>query len=203
MKLLHEFKQNPLTEKTEVNESIVDTATVKILPSGRKSRAHRLKLGDVGRVRDSEEVADNSEEEPKKLKENIATEEPPFVLVLKRKAFRYYPNNLKVALYYNDRLKKYFSVPYVDSGNVKSVVQAEDYQESVLDKLHTIVESKESEYIILENGDKVFVDYETATAITKVHSALNEDNQQKMSELLSRGSLDFNKVVSFSLTKTK
>ena len=37
--------------------------------------------------------------------------DPPFVLVLRRKAIRLYPNNQKVALYYNQKLNKSFTIP--------------------------------------------------------------------------------------------
>jgi len=38
-------------------------------------------------------------------------DDPPYVLILKRKAVRMYPNKTKVALYYNDRLSKFFTIP--------------------------------------------------------------------------------------------
>ena len=43
---------------------------------------------------------------------NEDTSNPPFVLLLKRKAIRLYPDGAKVALYYNDKIDKYFSLPY-------------------------------------------------------------------------------------------
>ena len=49
---------------------------------------------------------------------------PPYVLVLKRKAIRYYPNDTRVALYHNQKLDKYFSIPY--GTGVDGVIQAEE-----------------------------------------------------------------------------
>ena len=49
---------------------------------------------------------------------------PPYVLLLKRKAIRLYPDGTKIALYYNKQLKKYFSVPY--DTPVASAIQAEE-----------------------------------------------------------------------------
>ena len=37
---------------------------------------------------------------------------PPYVLLLKRKAIRLYPDGTKIALYYNKQINKFFSVPY-------------------------------------------------------------------------------------------
>lgn len=44
-------------------------------------------------------------------------QEPPPLVVLRRKAIRMYPFNTKVALYYSDKLNRYFSVPYQDMGD--------------------------------------------------------------------------------------
>lgn len=49
---------------------------------------------------------------------SVYPQEPPPLVVLRRKAIRMYPFNTKVALYYSDRLDRYFSVPYQTSGDV-------------------------------------------------------------------------------------
>lgn len=41
--------------------------------------------------------------------------EPPPLVVMRRKAIRMYPHDTKIALYYSDKLDRYFSVPYTDS----------------------------------------------------------------------------------------
>lgn len=37
---------------------------------------------------------------------------PPNILILRRKTIRQFPNNVMVALYFNDKLNQYFSIPY-------------------------------------------------------------------------------------------
>lgn len=37
---------------------------------------------------------------------------PPNILILRRKTIRQFPNNVMVALYFNDKLGQYFSIPY-------------------------------------------------------------------------------------------
>lgn len=37
---------------------------------------------------------------------------PPNILILRRKTVRQFPNHVMVALYYNERLNQYFSIPY-------------------------------------------------------------------------------------------
>lgn len=47
-------------------------------------------------------------------------QEPPQLVVLRRTAIRQYPFNTKVALYYSDKLQRYFSVPYEDKETPKT-----------------------------------------------------------------------------------
>jgi hypothetical protein len=94
------------------------------------------------------------------LDEQKFESEPPFILVLKRKNVRLFPNNVKVALYHSEKLNKFFSVPYGQGLN--SVVQAEEVQH--IDEEHNIVFS-----------------------MLKAFASLNEDNQQKMLEKINDG----------------
>jgi hypothetical protein len=98
-------------------------------------------------------------EEDEKQVESIQLDEaldlnndPPFVLVLKRKSIRLYPNNTKIALYYNQKLDKYFSIPY--GGGIDAPVQAEEteLEEAVIDKLHKIVSDKQAQTVKFGNG---------------------------------------------------
>jgi hypothetical protein len=47
------FQQTRRAVREELEESIVDTADYKIGPSGRKVRAHRIKVGDVAYGKDA------------------------------------------------------------------------------------------------------------------------------------------------------
>src|ERR1700675_1998441 len=55
---------------------------------------------------------------------------PPNILILRRKTVRQFPNNTMVALYYNDKLGQYFSIPYGGDapGVVTPVALKEDYR---------------------------------------------------------------------------
>jgi hypothetical protein len=69
--------------------------------------------------------------------------DPPFVLMLKRKAIRLYPDKTRVALYYNKSLDRYFTVPYGPK-IIGSVLQAEEtekemHTESVMDTLLSLI----------------------------------------------------------------
>jgi len=57
------------------------------------------------------------------LEEHVAiphSSMPPNILILKRKTVRQFPNQTMVALYYNDKLDQYFSIPY--GGDAASIV---------------------------------------------------------------------------------
>ena len=95
-----------------VDESLLPTSDYKLDVTGRKVKAHRVKLGDLA---GNEKVEESVTDETNKL---------PFILLLKRRAIRLYPDKTKVALYYNKQLNKYFSVPYNDT--IDANIQAED-----------------------------------------------------------------------------
>lgn len=169
-----------------VDEAIIDTSDFKIGPSGRKVKAHRIKVGD----KVEEAVKDDSND-------------PPFVLLLKRRAIRLYPDKTKVALYYNKQLDKYFSVPF--NTEIGSYIQAEETQieEAVMDQLHKIVTNKQSQSVKFGNGQTRKVDHYTASAITQVHKALNDDNKKKFADMVHKSPEHLAKASDFAFSKVK
>lgn len=196
-KQIFQKTKQAVREEIDLDESMLDVADFKINAAGKKYKAHRIKVGDVGKeVKDTEEI-----------KESIAQGEPPFVLVLKRKAFRMYPNNLRVALYYNDRLDKYFSVPYISDSKDKanSIVQAEDieYQETVIESLYDIVTTGKSKEVVFSNGNERSVDRFVAESILNVYEELSDDNKQKLAETIQENYEQFTKVAVFAYYKVR
>jgi hypothetical protein len=175
-------------------EGILDTSDFKVGPSGRKVRAHRLKIGDVGEVKEDFELV----EAPIDF-----DNDPPFVLVLKRRAIRMYPDKTKVALYYSKTLDKYFSVPY--GGPVGAVVQAEETQidEAVMDQLHKIVAGKQAQSVKFGNGKSQKVDHYTASAVTQVHNALNDENKKKFADMVHKSPAHLAKAADFAFSRAK
>ena len=188
------FQKTRQAVKEELEESILDTADFKIGPSGRKVRAHRLKVGDVGEVKEDFELV----EAPIDF-----DNDPPFVLVLKRRAIRMYPDKTKVALYYSKTLDKYFSVPY--GGPMGAVVQAEETQieEAVMDQLHKIVADKQAQTVKFGNGQTRKVDHFTASAITQVHKALNDENKKKFADMVHKSPAHLAKASDFAFSRAK
>lgn len=136
---------------------------------------------------------------------------PPFVLLLKRQAIRIYPNNTKIALYYNDRLGKYFSIPFV--GDKADMIQAQEsveelqeevqIDEAVMDTLHKIVAGKSAQTVKFASGHTRRVDMYTASAITQVHKALNDVNKKKFADMVHKSPEHFSKASDFAFSKAK
>lgn len=203
MKSLQQFKQLP---SVELDEGVVASSDYKLGPSGKKVRAHRLVMATQDEKQDDEQQV---KEETEVVQEQMSGD-LPFVLVLKRKAFRLYPNGMKVALYYNDKLGKYFSVPYTTEKDVNLPIQAEEYdehneqlEEGVMDQLHKIVKEKQHNTVKFANGKSMKVDHFTASAITQVHNALNDENKKKLSDMIHKSPEHFHKVAGFAFSKVK
>jgi len=188
------FQKTRQVVREEINEAELDTADYKIGPSGRKVRAHRFKVGDVAYDKNEYEIEEAALD---------LNNDPPFVLVLKRKSIRLYPNNTKIALYYNQKLDKYFSIPY--GGGVDAPVQAEETQieEGVMDQLHKIVADKQAQTVKFGNGQSRKVDHFTASAITQVHKALNDDNKKKFADMVHKSPAHLVKASDFAFSRAK
>ena len=200
-KMIFQQTRRTVREETEeLDESMLDTADYKIGPSGRKVRAHRIKVGDESYGKDKEVKEDFEVIEAEDLNEQKSNtiKDPPFVLMLKRKAIRLYPNNTKIALYYNQKLNKYFSVPY--GSKIDAPLQAE---ETVMNQLHEIAANRQSGVIKFDNGQAQKVDYYTASAITQVYESVNTENKNKLAEMVHKSPAHLSKVAEFAFSKMK
>ena len=196
---------------------------------------------------------------------------PPYVLLLKRKAIRLYPDGTKIALYYNKQINKFFSVPYdtptgtaiqaeeveleeahdpwkdkqfgptkiikqkyhvktdTKSYNVKADnedhahklvtnhapgskivsiehkgrIMEETIDEAVMDQLHKIVNDKQAQSVKFASGHTRKIDHFTASALTQVHKALNDDNKKKFADLVHKSPEHFMKASDFAFKHAK
>jgi hypothetical protein len=200
------FQQTRRVVREDLEESMLDTSDFKIGPSGRKVRAHRVKVGDEVYGKEKE-VKEEVEVNALELTENIMKKDPPFVLVLKRKAIRLYPNKTKIALYYNEKLNKHFSIPYSTEKDIDAPIQSEQVEitenNNMMDYIHEIVNNKQTKKINFANGKSTLVDSFTASAIKQIHEAVNDDNKTKIEKMIQHSPEQFNKVVDFAISKTK
>ena len=168
-------------------EAVVDSSDYKLSPSGRKVRAHRINLATI-------------KEEDEIIEEGL-DKDPPYTIVLKREAIRLFPNGTKIALYYNTKLDRYFSIPY---GNINAPIQAEEtIQESVMNQLHKIVTDKQAQKVKFADGSTRKVDHYTASAITQVHNALNDDNKKKFADMVHKSPMHLMKASDFAFKHAK
>lgn len=193
MKSLEQFRN-----KTKpIEESVKVTSDFKLGPSGKKVKAHRFKVGDENQI-DSDDVADTKDKMD--IKESVLPNDPPYVLVLKRKAIRLYPDGTRVALYWNDLLKKNFSVPY-QGNDISGFIQAENFD--ALDTLNCIIKEDTCKEFIFESGENKIVDVETANILINVYDSLNEDNKQKFLKMINESVEKFDKAHNFASKYTK
>jgi hypothetical protein len=116
--------------------------------------------------------------------------DPPVVLVIKRKAVRLYPDGTRVALYWSDKLKKYFSVPY--GTPMDSTIQAEEYVREFL----------QSDEIALNDGNNVSLNEETKEMFVDVYERLDEQNKEYFWDQLTESASTFGKLYEFCRTNS-
>ena len=201
------FQQTRRAVREDLEEGIVDTSDYKLDAAGRKYKAHRVKFADTPAKGSEEmEVAANSD-----MKEDVSylqeAKEPPFVLVLKRKAIRLYPDGTKIALYYNDRLKRIFTVPYdtEDRLSIQAQEEVEQVEEAVdaIGQLQKIKDTHQHGTVNHKDGSASKVDAQTAHAVLTVHKSLNDVNKKKFSDMVARSSHHMQKAAEFSWKQMK
>jgi hypothetical protein len=202
--LISNNKQVFQQTRRAIKEGVLDTSDFRVSPSGKKIRAHRIVLSK----KDSVENDQNNIKEEFDIIEEQLRGDPPTVLLLKRKAIRMYPNGTKIALYFNERLNKYFSVPYSEDIKISSSIQAEEIQideekQNGIDQLKKIRDSKQHGVINHRDGSASKVDAFTAGAILAVHDKLNDENKKKISGMVSNSHYHMSKVANFAHSKTK
>jgi len=131
-------------------------------------------------------------------------QDPPIVLVLKRKSIRLFPDGARVALYYSDKLNRFFSVPYgLQFASPLQQNESVELEEAVMDTLHKIVKNKEAKSVKFASGHTRKVDHYTASAITNVHNALNDSNKKKFADMVHKSPEHFVKASDFAFSKHK
>jgi len=116
--------------------------------------------------------------------------DPPVVLVIKRKAVRLYPDGTRIALYWSDKIKRAFSIPY--GPMVDAPVQAEEY----------IKELVEAEELLLNDGNVINLNEETKQQIINTYGQLEEDSKEYFWQQLTESVATFGKLYEFCRTNS-
>ena len=85
----------------------------------------------------------------------------------------------------------------------KTNEEVEQVEEAVMDTLHKIVAGKSAQSVKFANGQTRKVDHYTASAITQVHKAVNDDNKKKLADMVHKSPAHFEKVAAFAFSKAK
>jgi len=142
------------------------------------------------------------------INENVSVGMPPNILVLRRQSIRQFPNHTYVALYYNDKLDQYFSIPY-GAGHTDTITptslkeEPEQLHEDAISHLHSVKEFQTTKPLRHKNGQQTKVDPTTAKALLTVHGALNDENKKKFSDHLEHSKEKFHKMVDFAWKQVK
>lgn len=137
---------------------------------------------------------------------NETVEDPPMMMVLKRKAIRIFPDGQRVALYVNDKLGLTFTIPYTP-GSVKGDVIG--VQEEVSDVIENIEHLKdmaakgESRALKFLDGTSMEVNHELAKKILMIHDQLKDENKAKLIDTITKSKGGFLKVANFAHNAVK
>ena len=125
--------------------------------------------------------------------------DPPNIIVLKRKAIRVFPDGRKVALYHADKIDKYVSIPYSEMVD-KDVMQVHEawHPEGNVGFLMQIADSGQSDLITFQDNLGMKVDVATAQAIVNLYNSVSASNKTKIEKMVNKDKINFAKVAAFA-----
>jgi hypothetical protein len=107
-----------------------------------------------------------------------------------------YPDGTRVALYYNDKLRRYFSVPFGGPEANISGIQAESF----IDELRAMSNLTEETTLELQDGSQVEMNTDMVEHIVHAYDELKEENREKFINLLTSSAENFEKAYEFCRT---
>jgi hypothetical protein len=119
--------------------------------------------------------------------------EPPITLTLRRTAIQSFPGGQKVALYFCEQVKKYFSFTYGKKG-IELMEEA-----SIIDILKDI---KEIQSINFNDGSSINIDEECCNRILELYEELDE-GKEDFAAFIMESDRNFLKILDYSVNKYK
>ena len=97
-----------------------------------------------------------------------------------------------------------FAIPFsiTGTGDIQSE-EVEQIEEAVMDTLHKIVAGNSAQSVKFATGETRKVDHFTASALTQVHKALNDENKKKFADMVHKSPAHFSKASDFAFSKAK
>ena len=125
-------------------------------------------------------------------------QDPPSMITMRRTAIRIFPNDLKIALYRNDKLNLDISIPYKsDKFGDKELTYAK-LKESIIRSLKKAASSGKPVDVSFDDGTTTPVQPAIAKSLLDLHSKLNTTNGIKLNQKISTSYKDFKDAVDFT-----
>ena len=138
-------------------------------------------------------LRDILKEEPEQLDEQF---NPPAMLVLKREAIRVFPSGQRVVMYTDNKYGLTFPVPYDYNKGFGVVNTMGTMQNNPAPKGYV---NEETVPVVFASGEEIQVEKETMDKIAQVYNSLNEENREKLKDMVLENQETFNKVKQFAL----
>ena len=130
--------------------------------------------------------------------------DPPMMMVLKRKGVRIFPDGKRVALYVNEKLGLTFTIPYSSQGLENPMMGVnEEFVAENLEHLKDMAVKNEPKELKFLDGTSIEVHHDIAKKILLVHNQLNDENKVKLANMLSSNKSKFMKVANFAHNSVK
>lgn len=126
--------------------------------------------------------------------------DPPMMLILKRRGVRIFPDGKRVALYQNDKLNLSFTIPYTSNGAEQEIVGVKEELEILesIEQLALIEENTKKKMVV---GNKPMdVTHQTAMHILNLHSQLNDKNKKALEKHI-KDPKNFAQIAKFAKAK--
>lgn len=162
-----------------------------------------LIINDKSIYQKAKQAVREEKEELNEVKSRDELRSLPAILILKRKAIRLFPNGLKVATYYSDKLNKTFTLPMSELSVGAVTEEYQNIMEGNMKILHGIVNKKEKKPLKFSDGSTMSVDSFTASAITQVYEKSSDENKKKLDNLINKDRSSFIKVADFAFGLAK
>ena len=101
-----------------------------------------------------------------------------------------------------DRTKEY-EKKRLEAAKLKTQKEEVEITEAVMDTLHKIVNDKQAQSVKFASGHTRKIDHFTASALTQVHKALNDENKKKFADLVHKSPEHFMKASDFAFKHAK
>ena len=178
MKTLSELKKTTL--KSYIKKASEDIGLQGYIRGSSRSKSSALDHHMTDRaLRKQDNREKGIERAVEKLEEGSEVWALPTVLILRRKTIRNFSDGTQVALYYNDKLDKYFSIPFREPivGHDDPITVSESHELSNFQTLLEAQKQQTSAQILQLDGTEFSIEAEDVNQLIALYEHLTDDNK--------------------------